>query len=474
MKRIVSLAMALCAVVVAGRALAQTYPERPVRIVVPFAAAGPTDVIARLIADRFSKSLGGQFYVENRPGAGGNTGTAAVAQSPPDGHTLIVVSTGFVVNPSLFGKVPYDPVKDFVPISLVAVSPNVLTVHPSVPAKTVRELVDLIKANPGKYSYASPGVGSTPHLSGEMFRISQGIDLVTVQFTGAGPAIQNTLGGHTPVAVTALPPAAQQIKDGELRALMVTSEKRVPALPDVPTAAEAGLPGQEAYTLTGLLAPAGTPKSIVDLLHREVVKIVADCPTCRSGSTSSASRWSPTRPGVRGPHQDRAGEVGQGDPRRQDQARGLAIAARKGARMERPPAIAPELVSEFVRKAHSDLRRVQELLAEEPKLVNACWDWGAGDFEFALGAAAHTGRREIALFLLDCGARLDIFAAAMLGQLDVVKGSAHSVSTGAQGSWPARHPAPRSCTNGRRGRTPGLRLPPVSRLTGVRRRESGH
>jgi tripartite-type tricarboxylate transporter receptor subunit TctC len=257
-----------------GAAFAQSYPERPVKIVVPFAAAGPTDVIARLISDKLSASLGKQFYVENRPGAGGNTGTGAVAQSPADGYTLLVTSTGFVVNPSLFAKVPYDPVKDFAPISIVAVSPNVMTVHPSVPAKTVKELVEVIKANPGKYSFAAPGVGSTPHLSGEIFRISQGIDMVTVQFTGAGPAIQNTVGGHTPVAFTALPPAAPQIKDGKLRALVVTSEKRVPSLPDVPTVAEAGLAGQEAYTLTGVLAPAGTPKAIIDLLHGEIVKMV--------------------------------------------------------------------------------------------------------------------------------------------------------------------------------------------------------
>jgi tripartite-type tricarboxylate transporter receptor subunit TctC len=270
--RIVSLAAAL---VVTGAAFAQTYPDRPVKVIVPFAPAGPTDVIARIVADKLSTNLGKQFYVENRAGAGGNTGTAAVAQSPADGYTLLVASTGLVVNPSLFAKVPYDPVKDFAPISLVAVSPNVLTVHPSVEAQTIKQLVALIKANPGKYSFAAPGVGSTPHLSGEMFRISQGIDLATVQFTGAGPAIQNTVGGHTPVAVTALPPAAPQIKDGQLRALMVTSEKRVSTLPDVPTVAEAGLSGQEAYTLTGLLAPAGTPKAIVDLIHREVVKIVA-------------------------------------------------------------------------------------------------------------------------------------------------------------------------------------------------------
>jgi tripartite-type tricarboxylate transporter receptor subunit TctC len=275
MDALARVAIALAMLAGGSGAWAQTYPERPVKMIVPFAPAGPTDVIARIVADKLSLSLGKQFYVENRPGAGGNTGTGAVATSPPDGYTLLVASTGFVVNPSLFAKVPYDPVKDFAPISLAAVSPNVLTVHPSVPAQTVKELVAVIKANPGKYSFAAPGVGSTPHLSGEIFRISQGIDMVTVQFTGAGPAIQNTVGGHTPIAVTALPPAAPQIKEGKLRALVVTSEKRVPGLPDVPTVAEAGLAGQEAYTLTGLLAPAGTPKAIVDLLHGEIVKIVA-------------------------------------------------------------------------------------------------------------------------------------------------------------------------------------------------------
>jgi tripartite-type tricarboxylate transporter receptor subunit TctC len=258
----------------ANAASAQTYPDRPVKIIVPFAPAGPTDVIARVVADKLSANLGRQFVVENRPGAGGNTGTAAVAQSAPDGYTLLVASTGLVVNPSLFAKVPYDPVKDFAPITLVAVSPNVLTVHPSVPAQSVKELVGLIKANPGKYSYATAGIGTTPHLSGEMFRASHALDLVVVQFGGAGPAIQNTVGGHTPIAVTALPPTVPQVKDGKLRALMVTSEKRTSALPDVPTAAEVGLAGQEAYTSTSLLAPAGTPKAIVELLHGQVVKIV--------------------------------------------------------------------------------------------------------------------------------------------------------------------------------------------------------
>jgi tripartite-type tricarboxylate transporter receptor subunit TctC len=259
----------------ATAAVAQPYPDRPVKVVVGFAAGGPTDVIARIVCDKFSARFGKQFYVVNQPGAGSNTATGMVAASPADGYTLLVVSTGFVVNPSLFAKVPYDPVKDFAPISIVAVSPNVVTVHPSVPAKTMQELIEVIKANPGKYSFAAPGVGSTPHLSGEIFRLSNDLDLPTVQFTGAAPAIQSTVGGHTPVAFSAVPPAAPQIQQGLLRGLAVTAEKRSKALPDVPTMAEAGISGQEAYTLTGMLAPAGTPKAIIDQLHQEIVTLVA-------------------------------------------------------------------------------------------------------------------------------------------------------------------------------------------------------
>src|SRR5262245_51031098 len=251
------------------------YPVRPVRVIVPFAAGGPTDVIARLIAQRLSEKLGQQFYIENLPGAGGNTGTATAAKAPPDGYTLLVASTGFVVNPSLYAKIPYDPVRDFAPVTLAAASPNVLTVHPSVPAKSVKELAALVKGNPGKYSYAHPATGSTPHLSGELFKQFFGLDLVTVPFNGAPPAITSTVGGHTPIAFSALPPAITAIRDSKLRALAVTSAKRVPALPDVPTMEEAGVPGQEADTLTALLAPAGTPKEIVNLIYREVVNTVA-------------------------------------------------------------------------------------------------------------------------------------------------------------------------------------------------------
>jgi tripartite-type tricarboxylate transporter receptor subunit TctC len=254
---------------------AQTYPARSVRMVVPFAAAGPTDVIARILAQKLSENLGQQFYVENVPGGGGNTGTAQAAKASADGYTILVVSTGFIVNPSLYAKVPYDPFADFAPVTLVAASPNVLSVNPEVPAKSVKELVALIKANPGKYSFAQPATGSTPHLSGELFKLTFGLDMVMVPFPGAGPAITSTIGGHTPIAFTALPPALASIQDGKLRGLAVLAEKRVAGLPDVPTMAEAGVPDQEADTLTGIAVPAGTPPAIVELLHREILKIVA-------------------------------------------------------------------------------------------------------------------------------------------------------------------------------------------------------
>jgi tripartite-type tricarboxylate transporter receptor subunit TctC len=266
---------AMAAIVFASGAYAQSYPDRPVRIIVPFAPAGPTDIVARVLADKLSANLGKQFFVVNQAGASGNTGTGMVASAPPDGYTLLVVSTSLVVNPTMNPKVAADPIKSFAPITNIGVTPNVLTVHPDVPAKTVQELIALIKGSAGKYSYGSPGLGTTPHLSGELFRVSQGLDLVPVMFAGAGPAIQSTVGGHTPIAFTAMPPAAPQIREGRLRALAVTSAMRSPALPDVPTMAEAGLAGHEAYTLQGALAPAGTPKEIVDLLHREILKVVA-------------------------------------------------------------------------------------------------------------------------------------------------------------------------------------------------------
>ena len=265
----------LMSAALAAAAQAENYPAKNVRVVVPFAAAGPTDVIARIVGQKLAELYGHQFYIENVPGAGGNTGTAQVAKAPADGYTLLVVSTGFIVNPSLYARVPYDPVNDFAPVTLVAASPNVLVVNPDVPAKSVKELVALIKASPGKYSYAQPALGSTPHLGGELFKLTFNLDLTMVPFPGAAPAITSTIGGHTPIAFTALPPAITAAKEGKVRALAVMASSRVAALPDVPTMAEAGVADQEADTLTGIVAPAGTPKEIVDRLQRDIAKIVA-------------------------------------------------------------------------------------------------------------------------------------------------------------------------------------------------------
>jgi len=252
-----------------------SYPDKPVKIIVPFAPAGPTDIVARLIATKLSERLGKQFYVENIPGAGGNTGMGQAARSLPDGYTVLFASSSYVVNPSLYPKIPYDPYKDFIPVTVVGDASNILLVNPSVPAKTVAELVSYIRANPGKVSYASAGTGTTPHLSGELFRLTMKLDIVHVPFGGAGPAIQSVAGGHTPMAFTSLPPAIPMIQDGKLRALAVTAATRVAAIPDVPTLGEAGLPDQEADTLQAVLLPAGTPQQIVDLLYREIKDIVA-------------------------------------------------------------------------------------------------------------------------------------------------------------------------------------------------------
>ena len=259
----------------AAPASAAGYPDKPVKIVVPFAPAGPTDVMARLIAQKLSEALKQQFFVENHPGAGGNIGMMAVARSAPDGYTILVASSSFTVNPSLYAKNPYDPFKDFAPVTLAAASPNILVVNPDIPAKTVKELVELLKANPGKYTIANPGIGTTPQLASELFKLTYKLDTASVPFGGAGPAIQSAVGGHTPIVFSALPPTAPQVQGGKLRGLAVTSKKRSAALPDVPTMAEAGVQGQESETMQGIFLPAGTPKEIVDLLNREIVKVMA-------------------------------------------------------------------------------------------------------------------------------------------------------------------------------------------------------
>ena len=251
------------------------YPTRPVRLVAPFAPGGPVDVVARLLAPKLSDGLGQQFYVENHPGASGNIGTALVAKAPADGHTILVISSTLVVNPSLFDKLGFDTEKDLAPISLVGVSPQILLVHPSVPATNLKELIAWVKAGPGQHSYAHAGLGTPGYLAGEMLKQAFGLDLVAVAFQGGGPAITSTIGGHTPVLFTSISTAAGHVKQGTVRALAVTGAQRSPALPDVPTLAESGAPDQESDIIAGLLAPGGTPPEIVDRLHREIVKVVA-------------------------------------------------------------------------------------------------------------------------------------------------------------------------------------------------------
>jgi tripartite-type tricarboxylate transporter receptor subunit TctC len=256
-------------------ALAQTYPTRAVRVIVPFAPSGTTDIFARLAAQKLSERLGKQFYVENVPGASGNIGTGQAARAAPDGYTILFAFSSYVVNPTLFDKIPYDPYRDFEPVTLAVASTTVLSVNPSVPAHTVKELVDLIKANPGKYNFASPGAGTQAHLAGEQMRQSLGLDLVHVAYNGAGPSTAAVVAGHSPIGLSTSASAGPHIKSGALRALAVTSRTRSEMLPDVPTMTEAGYPDIQGDSWVGILVPAKTPKDIVTLLHDEIVKIIA-------------------------------------------------------------------------------------------------------------------------------------------------------------------------------------------------------
>ena len=271
------IALALAAALLGGAAFAaDTYPDHKIRLIVPFAAGGPTDVIGRLVAERLSDAFGQQVYVENLPGAGGNLGVETAKRAAPDGYTIVAVSTGFIINPSMYTTIGYDPLKDFAPISLVAASPNVVVVHPSVAAKDLRELIALIKAKPNTMSYAQPSTGSTPHLAAEQMKQMFGLDMVMVPFNGAPLAINSALGNHTPIAFTALPPAIGAIKDGSLRGIAILAKQRIAALPDLPTNVEQGVPGLQSDTLTGIVAPAGTPPSIVEKWHAAIVKMAAD------------------------------------------------------------------------------------------------------------------------------------------------------------------------------------------------------
>jgi tripartite-type tricarboxylate transporter receptor subunit TctC len=256
-------------------AVAQQYPSRPLRIIVPFAPGGGSDLVARLLASKLTDSLGQTVVVDNRPGAGANIGIGLAARAPGDGYTLLVASSAFTVNPTLYSKPPYDPFRDFQPVTCVGSSPNILAVHPPFPAKSVNELIELVRSQPGKHNYSSPGAGTTPHLSGEMFRLIFKVDLRHVPYGGAGPQVLSMISGQVPIGWASVPSFAQQVKAGQLRGLAVTAGKRTPALPDVPALEELGIKGMDADTFQGVFAPAGIPKPVLARLHRDIMKALA-------------------------------------------------------------------------------------------------------------------------------------------------------------------------------------------------------
>ncbi len=255
-------------------ARAATYPDHPIRIIVPFAPAGPTDIMARMLANHLGEAIGGTVVIENRPGAGGNIGMGIAAHAEPDGYTLLLTSSAYVVNPGLYAKTPYDPYKDFAPIAELGTSPNVILADPKQGINSIAELVARAKASPGELNYASPGIGTTPHLTGELLKITASIQMTHVPFSGAGPAVQAVLSGTTQIAVAALPPAHPHIEAGALKALAVTGANRWFDLPDVPTMVELGYKDFISDTFQGFLAPANTPPEIVERLATRSVEIL--------------------------------------------------------------------------------------------------------------------------------------------------------------------------------------------------------
>ena len=269
-----SSAAAAAGLAISRTAWGQGYPTRPVRIIVPFAPGGPTDVAARLIALGLTERLGRNFLVENVAGASSNIGTVQAAKMAPDGYTLLITVNNLVINPSLFDKVAFDPYKDFDPIVNAVGFSSAFAIHPSVPAKSVKELVELIRKSPGKFSYASPGLGTPSHLLGEQLRVTNKLDMVHVPYQGSGPAIQAALAGHTQICFAAMSAAAPQAQAGKLRVLAVLSERPSSSMPEVPTIAAAGFPGLEGDGWVGALVPSGTPKEIVALLNKEINAII--------------------------------------------------------------------------------------------------------------------------------------------------------------------------------------------------------
>jgi len=268
-------AFILCCAITASAAMAQQYPARPIRAIVPFPPAGPTDLIARIFTQKLSEAWGQQIVVDNRGGAGGNIGMGIAAQSAGDGYTFLFVSSSLMVNPGLYKKVPYDVYKSFIPVSVLAGSVHVFFTHPSVPVKSLAELVNAVKKDPKKYSIATPGIGTVPHLSAYLLAYDAKIDLTNIPYAGGGPSIAAVVGNQVQFGCQAIPPVAPHIKAGRVRALAVTSAQRSVLVPEAPTMAELGFKDHESETITGLLVPAGTPPAIVSRLHGEVVRIMA-------------------------------------------------------------------------------------------------------------------------------------------------------------------------------------------------------
>jgi tripartite-type tricarboxylate transporter receptor subunit TctC len=270
------IAAASVAILVSASAAAQQYPSKPIRLVVPFPPGGSTDIVARIVAQKLGTQLGQPLVIENRDGAGGTLGTAVAARAPADGYTLVVGTTStHVVAPSVYQKLEYDPVKDFAPVSLMAVTPYLLVVNPSVPAKSVKELVELMKSQPGKLNYASAGVGSTTHLAMEMLKGASNTTAVHVPYKGNGPAGTAVIGGQVEILFGSLPAVLPHAKAGKVRALAVGTTKRSPSLPDVPTVAESGYPGFDASLWLAIMAPAGTPAPVLERLNKEIVAAVS-------------------------------------------------------------------------------------------------------------------------------------------------------------------------------------------------------
>ncbi|HEY9447194.1 MAG TPA: tripartite tricarboxylate transporter substrate binding protein [Burkholderiales bacterium] len=263
-------------------ASAQAYPARAVRMIVPFPPGGPNDILGRVVAQKASESLGQQIIVDNRGGAGGIIGTEAAAKAAPDGYTLLLSGTAALsINPSLHAKLPYDPVKDFAPISLLATAPSILIVHPALPVKTVKEFIALAKRKPGALNYASAGIGTPPHLAGELFKSMAGINITHVPYKGGGPALTDLLAGQVELYFSGISSAIPLIKDGRVKAIAVTSAKRSSIMPEMPTIAESGLPGYEVGNWYAILGPAGLPREIVSRVNTEIVKALKSPDTRR-------------------------------------------------------------------------------------------------------------------------------------------------------------------------------------------------